>query len=114
MGAIAERELEFAVGFDVTEPTGLLHLSLWPSGSRVLARRKETHPGPICNFFHPHGLPRQALITKYQDPDIAYLEARHRLHTVVEDRIKGAKDCGLANLPCTSFQVWAITNSAMS
>ena len=77
VGAIAERGLEFSVGFDVTEPvreailhlpeaswevaitkemeeregaevaeiTSLLNLSLWPSGSRVLVRREEPHPG---------------------------------------------------------------------
>jgi hypothetical protein len=42
---------------------------------------------------------------------MAYLEARHRLHARMEDRIKGAKECGLANFPCSSFQairVWLL------
>jgi hypothetical protein len=143
VGAIAERGLEFSVGFDVTESvreavlqlpegswevaitkemeeregaevaeiTSLLNLSLWPSGSRVLVRREEPHPGASYNLFDPHGLRHQALITNSQDPDIAYLEARHRLHARVEDRIKEAKDCGLANFPCSSFQanrVWLL------
>ena len=143
VGAIAERGLEFSVGFDVTEAvreailqlpetswevaitkemeeregaevaeiTSLLDLSLWPSGSRVLVRREEPHPGASYNLFDPHGLRHQALITNSQDPDIAYLEARHRLHARVEDRIKEAKDCGLSNFPCSSFQanrVWLL------
>jgi len=143
VGAIAERGLEFSVGFDVTEPvreailklpegswevaitkemeeregaevaeiTSLLNLSLWPSGSRVLVRREEPHPGASYNLFDPHGLRHQALITNSKDSDLAYLEARHRLHARVEDRIKEAKDCGLGNFPCSSFQanrVWLL------
>jgi hypothetical protein len=143
VGAIAERGLEFSVGFDVTEPvreailqvpekswevaitkeleeregaevaeiTSLLNLSLWPSGSRVLVRREEPHPGASYNLFDPNGLRHQTLITNSQDSDIAYLEARHRLHARVEDRIKDAKECGPANFPCSSFQanrVWLL------
>ena len=143
VGAIAERGLEFSVGFDVTEPvraailqlpestwveaitkemeeregaqvaefTSWLDLSPWPRGARVLVRREEPHPGASYNLFDPHGLRHQALITNSQDPDTAYLEARHRLHARVEDRIKEAKECGLANLPCSSFQanrVWLL------
>jgi hypothetical protein len=51
------------------------------------------------------------LITNSQDSDIAYLEARHRLHARVEDRIKEAKECGLGNFPSFSFQanrVWLL------
>jgi hypothetical protein len=143
VGAIAERGLEFSVGFDVTESvreailrlperswevaitkeleeregdevaeiTSLLDLSLWPQGSRVLVRREEPHPGASYHLFDPHGLRHQALITNSQDTDIAYLEARHRLHARVEDRIKEAKECGLGNFPCSSFQanrVWLL------
>ena len=37
------------------------------------------------------------------DVDVAYLEARHRGHARVEDRIRGAKDLGLRNLPFCDF-----------
>ncbi len=73
-------------------------------GFRVLVRREEPHSGANYNLFDPHGLRHQALITNSADPDLAYLEARHRLHARVEDQIKDAKDCGLANFPCRSFQ----------
>jgi hypothetical protein len=95
----------------VAEITGLLDLSLWPQGSRVLVRREEPHPGASYNLFDPRGLRHQALITNSNDTDLAYLEARHRLHARVEDRIKEAKECGLANFPCASFQanrVWLL------
>ena len=74
-------------------------------------RREEPHPGASYNLFDPHGLRHQALITNSKDSDIAYLEGRHRLHARVEDRIKEAKDCGLGNFPCASFQanqVWLL------
>ncbi|MHB8395465.1 MAG: IS1380 family transposase [Candidatus Dormibacteria bacterium] len=99
-------ELEEA---EVAEITGLLDLSKWPEGSRVLVRREQPHPGANYNLFDPNGLRHQALLTNSPDPDISYLEARHRLHARVEDQIKDAKDCGPANFPCHSFQanqVW--------
>ncbi|HUY96404.1 MAG TPA: transposase [Verrucomicrobiae bacterium] len=95
----------------MAEITGLLNLSLWPSGSRVLVRREEPYPGASYHFVDPNGLRHQALITHSQDSDITYLEARHRLHARVEDRIKEAKECGLGNFPCSGFQanrVWLL------
>ena len=103
------KEMEELEEAEVAEITSLLDLAKWPAGSRVLVRREQPHPGANYNLFDPGGLRHQALITNSQDPDIAYLEARHRLHARVEDQIKDAKDCGLANFPCHSFranQVW--------
>ncbi len=102
--AAITKEMEELEGAEVAEITSLLDLSRWPKGSRVVVRREEPHPGASYNLFDPNGLRHQALITNSQDPDIAYLEARQRLHARVEDRIKDAKDCGLANFPCHSFQ----------
>ncbi|MGH7667515.1 MAG: hypothetical protein ACREN1_09455 [Candidatus Dormibacteria bacterium] len=62
-------------------------------------------------MFDPKGLRHQALIANSTDPDIAYLEARHRLHASAEDGIKEAKECGLGNFPCTRFRanrVWLL------
>lgn len=103
------KELEDLEGAEVEEITSLLDLAKWPEGSRVLVRREEPHPGATYNLFDPGRLRHQALITDSQDPDIAYMEARHPPHARVEDQIKDAKDCGLANFPCRSFQaneVW--------
>ncbi|MGH7640739.1 MAG: IS1380 family transposase [Candidatus Dormibacteria bacterium] len=110
VGAIT-KEMEEREGAQVAEITALLDLSSWPTGSRVLVRREEPHPGASYNLFDPNGLRHQALITNSKDPDLAYLEARHRLHARVEDRIKEAKECGLSNFPCSSFRanrVWLL------
>ena len=43
------------------------------------------------------------LLTDSADDDLAYLEARHRGHARVEDRIRVAKATGLENLPFHAF-----------
>jgi hypothetical protein len=45
----------------------------------------------------------QVFITNQPDPDPAVLEARHRPHAHVEDRIRTAKATGLRNLPFFDF-----------
>jgi hypothetical protein len=42
-------------------------------------------------------------LTDSGDEDLSYLEARHRGHARVEDRIRCAKDTGLRNLPFYEF-----------
>ena len=42
-------------------------------------------------------------MTDSTDADLAYLEARHRGHARVEDRIRCAKATGLENLPFHAF-----------
>jgi hypothetical protein len=54
-------------------------------------------------FTDAHGHRFQVFITNQPDPDPAVLEARHRPHAHVEDRIRGAKASGLRNLPFWSF-----------
>jgi hypothetical protein len=92
----------------VTEITNLLDLSSWPAGSRVIVRREIPHPGAQLSFTDHNGRRFQAILTDQPDTDIAYLEARHRGHARVEDRIKDAKDTGLANLPFRDFQMNAV------
>ena len=66
-------------------------------------RREEPHNGAQFNLFDPGGWRHQVFITNSTDPDITYLEARHRGHARVEDRIRCAKDTGLRNLPFPDF-----------
>lgn len=47
-------------------------------------------------------------ITDQPDDDIAFLEARHRAHARVEDRIRCAKQTGLRNLPFFDFGANAV------
>jgi Transposase DDE domain group 1 len=54
-------------------------------------------------FTNAHGHRFQAFITNQPDPDPAILEARHRPHAHVEDRIRTAKATGMRNLPLFDF-----------
>jgi Transposase DDE domain group 1 len=92
----------------IAEITELLDLSSWPSGSRVIVRRERPHPGAQLSFTDHDGRRFQALLTDQPDTDIAYLEARHRGHARVEDRIKAAKDTGMAKLPFRDYAMNAV------
>jgi hypothetical protein len=92
----------------IAEITHLLDLSSWPSGSRVLVRRERPHPGAQLSFTDHDGRRLQACLTDQPDTDIAYLEARHRGHARVEDRIRTGKDTGMAKLPFRDYQMNAV------
>ncbi len=87
----------------VTELTGLLDLSSWPSGTRLICRRERPHPGAQLSFTDCGGHRFQCFITDQDDPDIAALEALHRSHAEVEDRVKTLKATGAGNLPFHAF-----------
>ena len=89
-------------GADVCELKGL-DLSVWPEGTRAICRREEPHPGAQLTFTDVDGYRFQVFITDQDDADIAYLEARHRGHARVEDRIRCGKDTGMRNLPFQGF-----------
>jgi hypothetical protein len=77
----------------------------WPEGIRAICRRERPHPGAAhkMGFTDAAGHRFQVFITNQPDPDPAALEARHRPHAHVEDRIRCAKATGLRNLPFTDF-----------
>jgi len=87
----------------VAEITGLLHLSGWPEGSRVIVRRERPHPGAQLTFSDLDGHRFTAFLTDTQCGQLADLELRHRSHARVEDRIRTGKDTGMRNLPCHAF-----------
>src|SRR6266850_1401152 len=72
-------------------------------GHRVIARREDPHPGAQFTFTDIEGHRFQCFMCDSTDADIAYLEARHRGHARVENRIRAAKDLGLRNLPFCDF-----------
>src|SRR5512132_1035148 len=74
-------------------------------GIRAICRRERPHPGAAHKlaFTDAHGHRFQVFITNQPDPDPAVLEARHRPHAHVEDRIRTAKASGLRNLPFADF-----------
>jgi Transposase DDE domain group 1 len=77
----------------------------WPAGTRAVCRRERPHPGARhkMGFTDQAGHRFQVFITDQPDPDPAILEARHRPHAHVEDRIRAAKATGLRNLPFWGF-----------
>lgn len=96
-------------GAAVAEITGLLELASWPDGSRLIVRREPLHPGAQQTFDDIDGHRFTAFLTDQTDPDIAVLDVRHRAHARVEDRIRCAKNTGLAAMPCDTFdrnQLW--------
>ena len=97
------QDLEERTEAGVAEITGYLDLSAWPEGTRAISRREEPHVGANFNLFDPDGWRHQCFITNSADPDIVYLEARHRGHAHVEDHIKDAKATGLLRFPGHSF-----------
>lgn len=97
----------------VAELTNLLDLDGWPKGMRVIVRRERPHPGAQLRFEDAGGYRLTAFATNTavggpgrQLPD---LELRHRRRARAEDRIRIAKDTGLANLPLQGFdanRIW--------
>src|SRR5207244_10067801 len=97
------QDCEIRDGAQVAEITDRLDLSTWPVGTRVICRRERPHPGAQLTFTDADGHRFQCFMTDSTDPDLAYLEARHRGHARVEDRIREAKDTGLNNFPFYDF-----------
>jgi hypothetical protein len=106
---------EVREGGDVVEITGLLGpdlLAKWPTGMRVIVRRERPHPGAQLSLFEERdGWRYQAFVTNTPTGQLSFLEARHRAHARVEDRIRHAKDTGLGRFPSREFainQAWLL------
>ena len=96
-------------GGDVAELTGLIDpvvMAKWPVGMRVIVRRERPHPGAQLSLFEERdGWRYQAFVTNTKVGQLAFLEARHRAHARVEDRIRHAKDSGLGRFPLSLASV---------
>jgi hypothetical protein len=93
----------------VAELTGLLNLSAWPAGMRVIVRKERPHPGAQLRFTDLDGHRFTCFATDTRCGQLADLELRHRRRARCEDRIRAAKDTGLRNLPLHGFgqnQIW--------
>jgi hypothetical protein len=93
----------------VADITGLLDLSGWPAGMRVIVRKERPHPGAQLRFTDIDGHRFTAFATGTRKGQLADLELRHRRRARCEDRIRCAKDTGLRNLPLKGYaqnQVW--------
>ncbi|MGI4896373.1 MAG: transposase [Janthinobacterium lividum] len=81
-------------GADVVEPTGFLPGLTErgrPVGMRVLVRCERPHPGARLTFSDIDGWRFQTFVTDTRVEQLTALEARHRAHARVEDRIRTGK-----------------------
>ena len=90
-------------GAFVAEVTGLFDLSGWPTGMRLIVRKERPHPGAQLRITDVDGMRITAFVTNTTKGQLADLELRHRRRARAEDRIRCAKDTGLANLPLHDF-----------
>jgi Transposase DDE domain group 1 len=93
----------------VAEITGLFPptvLAAYPAGTRVIVRRERPHPGAQLDLIEQRdGYRYTAVATDTPVGQHAFLDARHRAHARVEDRIRTGRDTGLSRLPSRSFAI---------
>jgi hypothetical protein len=95
-------------GADICELTGLVPDDGYPPGTRFIVRREEPHPGAQLSLFDTvEGLRHQVFATDTPpgNGSTQYLEARHRGHARVEDRIRTGKDTGFGRFPSRVFAI---------
>ena len=93
----------------VADVTGLMNVTGWPDGMRVIIRKERPHPGAQLRITDADGHRITAFATNTTRGQLADLELRHRRRARCEDRIRIAKDTGLRNLPLHDFtqnQIW--------
>lgn len=72
----------------------------------MIVRRERPHPGAQLSLFEERdGWHYQAFVTNTTTGQPAFLEARHRAHSRVEDRIRHAEDTGLGRFPSRQFGI---------
>jgi hypothetical protein len=103
---------ELRDGAQVVEITHLVKpglLAEYPTGTRLIVRRERPHPGAQLDLFDTiEGFRHQLIACDAPvagGGSIQYLEARHRAHARVEDRIRCGKDAGFGRFPSRQFNV---------
>lgn len=96
-------------GAGLAEITGLLPtrvLADYPPDTRVIVRRERPHPGAQLDLMETRdGWRYTAFATDTRAGQLAWLDARHRAHARVEDRIRTSKDTGLDHFPSRTFAI---------
>ena len=93
---------------EVCEITGLLGTTGWPDGTRFIVRRERPHPGAQLSLFDTIEGWRHQMVATDTPPghgSIQHLEARHRAHARVEDRIRTGKNTGFGRFPSRHFAI---------
>jgi hypothetical protein len=99
---------ELRDGAEICEITGLVPADGYPEGTRFIVRRERPHPGAQLSLFDTiEGMRHQVMATDTPPGhgSIQYLEARHRAHARVEDRIRTGKDTGFGRFPSRVFAI---------
>jgi hypothetical protein len=94
----------------VCELTGQVNIETWPSGSRLICRAVRLDEAIQLTFGEEDGFRYEVFLTDIPG-DIRDRDLFHRGHARIEDRVRGAKACGLENLPFQSFannEVWLL------
>ena len=93
----------------VAELTGLFPpaaLADYPVGIRIVVRRERPHPGAQLDLIEERdGWRYTCFATDTPGGQHAWLDARHRSHARVEDRIRCGKDTGLRRFPSRVFAI---------
>lgn len=93
----------------VAELTGALPAGMfadYPPGMRIIVRRERPHPGAQLDLIeHRDGWRYTCFATDTTTGQHAWLDARHRTHARVEDRIRCGKDTGLGRMPSRQFAI---------
>jgi hypothetical protein len=95
-------------GAEICEITGLADTSGLPAGTRLIARRERPHPGAQLSLFDTvNGMRHQVVATDTPpgEGSLQFLEARHRAHARVEDRIRTGKATGFGRFPSRVFAI---------
>lgn len=93
---------------EVCEITGRVEATGWPEGTRFLVRCERPHPGAQLSLFDTIEGWRHQVVATDTPPgngSIQFLEARHRAHARVEDRIRTGKTTGFGRFPSRIFAI---------
>jgi hypothetical protein len=99
---------ELRDGAEVCEITGLVPAEAYPKGTRFIVRRERPHLGAQLSLFDTtEGMRHQVMATDTPPAagPIQFLEARHRGHARVEDRIRTGKDTFFGRFPSQMFAI---------
>ncbi|MFG2639348.1 transposase, partial [Streptomyces sp. NPDC048362] len=103
-----EQDGTLRTGAEVAELTGMVDLADHPDGTRIIVRRERPHPGAQLSLFDlDEGTRHQVFLTDtpHGEGSLQHLEARHRAHARVEDRIRCGKSTGLGRFPSRHFAI---------
>jgi hypothetical protein len=94
----------------VADLTGLLpgDDDRFPAGTRFIVRRERPHPGAQLDLFDTvEGFRHQLIATDSPagSGHLTWLDARHRAHARVEDRIRCGKGTGFGRFPSRVFAI---------